>query len=304
MSEKREIAVGMACSAAGPSLACLFTNPADVAKTRLAMERELLPQSSPRTYNGLADCLVRLWRTEGIGGLQRGLTFAMVREGSKNSFRLGLYDPLTRHARKVMGHDSSIPAPSWLLVAVGATTGAVAALICNPLDLLKTRMQLEASHPAGATHPLTMARKLWKTEGFLALWRGCSANMARSSLATSITLPVNSKLKERWPAGVASKASRDAACAMVAAGMTTVAINPIDVVRVRLYSQPTLPNGAGALYRGSFHCFYQIASTEGLLALWKGVGAAFLRIGPHTVLTFTFIGALRRSERRWRARDA
>lgn len=82
--------------------------------------------------------------------------------------------------------------------------------------------------------------------------------------------------------------------------MTTLAINPIDVVRVRLYSQPTLPSGRGRLYEGSWDCLKKIMGTEGVLALWKGVDANFLRIGPHTVLTFTFIGALRRAEARWR----
>eukprot|EP00966_Prymnesium_polylepis_P177639 4114036-Prymnesium_polylepis.1 len=89
---------------------------------------------------------------------------------------------------------------------------------------------------------------------------------------------------------------------MAAALTTTVAINPIDVVRVRLYSQPTRADGAGALYAGSLDCARKVVGAEGVRALWKGVSAAFLRIGPHTVLTFTFIGVMRRAERRWRRR--
>ncbi|KAL3902784.1 MAG: hypothetical protein SGPRY_011927, partial [Prymnesium sp.] len=199
---ERGLAVGMAICAAGPALACVLTNPADLAKTRLAIERELLPSSAPRAYRGVAHCLRSVWASEGVSGLQRGLGLAMVREGSKNSFRIGLYDPLATRARLAMGYDLAAPAPSWLLIGVGATTGGIAALICNPLDLLKTRMQLEPSHPAGGSTPFAMARKLWQTEGWFALWRGYKANMARSSLATSITLPVNSKLKERWPTGL------------------------------------------------------------------------------------------------------
>ena len=87
---------------------------------------------------------------------------------------------------------------------------------------------------------------------------------------------------------------------MAAAVVTTVSINPIDVIRVRLYSQPMLAGGHGSLYNGSLDCLRKVAAKEGVLALWKGVSAAFLRIGPHTVLTFTFIGAMRRAEKRWR----
>ena len=202
MGERRDIAVGMCCSAAGPALACVFTNPADVAKTRLAMERELMPMGAPRAYGGVTDCLVRLWRNEGLGGLQRGLRLAMVREGSKNTFRIGLYEPLTRSAHRALGGDTSRPAPSWLRVAAGATTGAFAAFICNPLDLVKTRLQLEAAHPNRAVTAVATVRELAQAGGAGALWRGCVPNMYKSSLATSITLPINSKLKDCWPTGL------------------------------------------------------------------------------------------------------
>ena len=88
-------------------------------------------------------------------------------------------------------------------------------------------------------------------------------------------------------------------CAFAAAVASTISINPLDVVKVRLYSQPMRPDGRGSLYDGSLHCLRKVVATEGVLALWKGVSAAFLRIGPHTVLTFTFIGAMRRAEKRW-----
>ena len=142
--QRNELAVNMACSAAGPALSCVFTNPADVAKTRLNMERELQPPSATRVYRGVVDCVARLWREEGLSGLQRGLRFAMVREGSKNCFRLGLFDPILRAAH---GDHNAAAAPMWLRGLVGASTGAIAAMICNPLDLLKTRLQLEAAHP-------------------------------------------------------------------------------------------------------------------------------------------------------------
>ena len=93
---------------------------------------------------------------------------------------------------------------------------------------------------------------------------------------------------------LASQALRDAVCAMAAALTTTVVINPVDVVRVRLYSQPILEDGRGALYRGGLDCFAKVAATESPAALWKGVSAAFLRIGPHQTLTFVIIGWLQR----------
>lgn len=44
----------------------------------------------------------------------------------------------------------------------------------------------------------------------------------------------------------------------------------------------------GKLYRGFLDCFAQISSKEGLLGLYKGIGAVYLRLGPHTVLSLCF----------------
>ena len=45
------------------------------------MERELMPPGAPRTYGGVADCVLRLWRTEGVGGFYRGFWSHYMRVG-------------------------------------------------------------------------------------------------------------------------------------------------------------------------------------------------------------------------------
>ena len=49
----------------------------------------------------------------------------------------------------------------------------------------------------------------------------------------------------------------------------------------RLYNQH------GNLYKGIFDCLYKTVKTEGVLALYKGVGAHLARILPHTILTLS-----------------
>ena len=88
--ERREILLSVSTSAVAPALSALVTNPADVAKTRLNMDRELLPPTAVPRYRGVMDCLRSIGQAEGIAGLQRGLSFVLVREASKNAFRLGL----------------------------------------------------------------------------------------------------------------------------------------------------------------------------------------------------------------------
>ena len=233
---------------------------------------------------------------EGFRGVQRGLLFALVRESTKNTFRIGLYEPIVGvldAERKKDGGTGTVPMQTRLLA--GALTGSFAAFVCNPLDLLKTRLQLRAgAHGAGGTAREAFTGMV-QSEGLMALWtRGVAPNIVRSAMATGVALPVNSKLKEvANESGIFSNpAIRDLCCALCSSLATTYAINPVDVVRTRLYAQPPPPEPP--IYRNTLHCAWRIASTEGLLAFWKGSGAAFLRIGPHQTLTLVFISGLRR----------
>lgn len=66
----------------------------------------------------------------------------------------------------------------------------------------------------------------------------------------------------------------------------TAAMTPFDVISLRLYNQQVDPvTGRGALYRGFFDCVTKMARTEGPLGFYKGWGACYFRIGPHSTLS-------------------
>ena len=129
--------------------ACLFTNPFDVAKVRMQLQGELLRArgGGPKVYRNIIDCLrktvavegprpatntayrpaasththtcartrahasVRTHPCAGLGsrGAQRGLSVALLREGSRNVFRIGMYGPIMR-----LLHDKREgPIPFW-----------------------------------------------------------------------------------------------------------------------------------------------------------------------------------------------
>jgi len=67
----------------------------------------------------------------------------------------------------------------------------------------------------------------------------------------------------------------------------TVAMNPADVISTRLYNQPVV-NGKGTSYNGIVDCAVKTIKTEGVRGLYKGFTAHYMRLGPHTILTFVF----------------
>ena len=330
------LALSMGSCALAPAMAAVFTNPADVAKTRLNMASELQAPSAAANQ-GVFGCLRSIYGAEGIAGLQRGLGLVCLREASKNTFRIGLYEPLVR---KLEGRSSSSAPSTVTRVAAGAMTGGLSALICNPLDLLKTRIQLDPGRGAGSTASSAL-RQVVSAEGVVGLWRrGAMANVARSSIASMLGLPTNMYLKEcanalQLPWLQRTPALRDAVCALGASAAVVMLINPLDLIRTRLFSQPTLGEGMAALgtsgaasatlisqpasmatataaagpmaveasnaasprYSGILDCARRVAATEGIAGFWKGSFASFLRVGPHQTLTFVLIGLLQRMHR-------
>jgi hypothetical protein len=55
------------------SLQVTFSNPAEVAKTRLQLQGELAKGGFEKVYRNAFDVFGKTWRNEGIRGLQRGL---------------------------------------------------------------------------------------------------------------------------------------------------------------------------------------------------------------------------------------
>lgn len=179
---------------------------------------------------------------------------------------------------------------------------AQASRVGNPIDLVKARLQAQGRPGADPnvvrySGMLSALGGITRNEGVTALWKGTVISMARSVLATSSCLAVNSRLKDLspLPAYGVPQVVDDAACAMVAAVFAVGAMNPADVVRTRLYAQPTGPDGKGALYSGFADCGKQILQNDGPRGFWRGAVPHFLRFGPHTVISFTAIGALRRA---------
>ncbi|XP_059004835.1 solute carrier family 25 member 35 isoform X3 [Mustela lutreola] len=81
--------------------------------------------------------------------------------------------------------------------------------------------------------------------------------------------------------------------AMVSGIAVVLAMTPFDVVSTRLYNQPTDAQGKGLMYRGILDALLQTARTEGFFGMYKGIGASYFRLGPHTVLSLFFWDQLR-----------
>ena len=91
--------------------------------------------------------LLQLWQPEQTDKPEQTnslpKTAQVMREASKCSFRLGLYQPAldVLHER-----GSNEKASIAKRLAAGTIAGSAAALFCNPVDIAKTRLQARCCH--------------------------------------------------------------------------------------------------------------------------------------------------------------
>ncbi|KAF9304395.1 hypothetical protein BG003_001715, partial [Podila horticola] len=153
-------------------------------------------------YKSSLDCLQKTFRHEGMRGLQKGLFPAILKESSKNIFRLGLYDPILNAMHPLSYPGEASTAPAWKRMIAGATCGAMGAISANPFELIKTRLQ---SHSTGGlavgnqyayTGTFSALRTIVTTDGAMTLYRGSMISIARSMLGSAANLTTYSLLKD------------------------------------------------------------------------------------------------------------
>ncbi|KAI0307942.1 oxaloacetate carrier [Multifurca ochricompacta] len=279
-------------------VAVTFSNPAEVAKTRLQLQGELVKGGGEKVYRNVFDVFAKTWRNEGFRGVQRGLPPAYAYQILLNGSRLGFYEPIRKATNHFVGLNAKEQNPVTSVFA-GAASGAVGAILGNPLFLIKARMQAYSpALPVGAQHHYRSSwdalKTIYQRERFRGLIRGVDAAILRTSMGSSVQLPTYNWTKNQLVSrGILPTDSiwTYLASSSVSGVCVLVMMQPADTTLTRVYNQPSiqLPNGriVGALYKNPIDCLWKTIKTEGPLALYKGSTAHFLRIAPHTIITLT-----------------
>ncbi|KAL7540511.1 hypothetical protein ACHAWF_006697 [Thalassiosira exigua] len=252
-----------------------FTNPFAVAKTHL--------QAKGSRFRGMGDFFRAIAKAEGTSGAMRGIVPVAMREGSMNVFRIGLYLPILQTI-----HPDDGPAPPWKRMVAGAWSGAIGFFACNPFEMLRVKMM---ARPLG--DPVSagaMASTIFREEGARGFYKAGGASVALGMVCTSVNLTTYTLFHEAAVERCGETAAVDMSCALASGFLAALAMNPVDVIRTRLWTQGASP----PTYRGGFHACATIWKNEGVAALFAGFVPSFLRIGPHFVLTFVLLEQMRR----------
>lgn len=191
--------------AAGATSLC-FVYPLDFARTRLAAD---IGKSSAREFTGLGNCLSKIYKTDGLGGLYRGFgvsvqgkyKFLLLNSNSNkladsimlnifliNSINIGIiiyraaYFGFYDTARGMLPDPKNTPLVISWAIAQAVTT--VAGIVSYPFDTVRRRMMMQSGRKATEIvykSTIHCWSTIAKQEGTSAFFKGAFSNVLRGT---------------------------------------------------------------------------------------------------------------------------
>ncbi|KAF2847732.1 mitochondrial carrier [Plenodomus tracheiphilus IPT5] len=277
----------------GGSASCfatVFTHPLDLVKVRLQT------QAASGVKLNMVQMFGHVLKADGISGLYKGLSAAQLRQVTYSMTRFGIYEDLKAR------FTTSDSKPSFpLLVGMASVSGFLGGFAGNPGDILNVRMQHDAALPKDQRrnykHALDGVLRMSRDEGIASLWKGVWPNSSRAVLMTVGQLATYDGFKrvllEYTP--LTDNLTTHFSASFMAGFVATTICSPVDVIKTRVMSSQDS--------KGLVQHVKDIIRAEGFRWMFKGWVPSFIRVGPHTVLTFLFLEQHKKIYRRVKGVD-
>ncbi|BDA43544.1 probable mitochondrial uncoupling protein 2 [Coccomyxa sp. Obi] len=266
----------------GISVGCanFVTLPLDVLKVRLQTQGASF--SSRAAAPGLLATTTSIVRQEGFLALYSGLIPALSRGLFYGGARLGTYGPI----KTALGGNKDNNSLLRNILA-GCMSGAFAAAVTNPIDLVKTRLQARDSPFRNAAD---VVRYVVKEQGVSGLWTGTTPSVIRAAALTATQCASYDLAKQWWmrQTGMSDNVATHLGASMLTGLATTTITAPVDLVKTNMFV-------GGRRYKSVLHCAMMIVKEDGPMGLLKGWTAQYIRLGPQTMVIFVVMEQLRRA---------
>lgn len=170
----------------------------------------------------------------------------------------------------------------------GMFAAQAAAVFTNPIDVVKTRLQIQGEGTATGmrkTGLFKMFGKIASEEGLFALQKGLVPSLLRETFYSSIRLsayePIRNLImtdhEKKHGASLAKKFAAGGTAGAIGAGIA----NPADLIKVRMQA------ASSKAYPSTWSAVQQVYREEGFTGLYRGVGPTVQRAA---ILTATQLG--------------
>jgi len=263
--------------------------PFDTVKVRLQTQT-----INHRLYNGSLDCFIKIARQESMLGFYKGMSSPMFGVALINGIVFSV-----QNASKVLFDN---PDTYTALALTGALAGGVQSIICSPIELVKTRLQMQGIGQqrklfALTTHlydgPIDCLKKSYVRRGVRhGVMRGLSMTLARDIPSFAAYFPAWEFFVVNFsPTG--KEADMPMYLSLLGGGFTGIAAwtvsYPFDVIKSRYQA------AREHVYKGVWDCAVKSFRTEGWQVFTRGFVPCTLRAVPTNAFTYPVYALLKRT---------
>ncbi|KAL6047969.1 Solute carrier family 25 member 22 [Balamuthia mandrillaris] len=179
-------------------------------------------------------------------------------------------------------------------IGIGMTTGFCASLAEGPIDLIKSKMQVQYRISIEGTSRMAFVpyksswdclRRILATYGIRGVYQGLSATFLRNMPGSAVYFTTYEVVRRNVATLYPQSETTSVLLAGAIAGITFwLSCFPADVIKSTLQTDASYK--PDRKYKGILDCTRQIFRREGLLGFWKGFMPCLIRAGPVNAATF------------------
>ncbi|KAK7354228.1 hypothetical protein VNO80_19687 [Phaseolus coccineus] len=213
--------------AVGDTLGSFVYVPCEVMKQRMQVQGTITSWSSVSVKNGIAinpgtqmydyytgmiHAGCSIWKTQGLKGLYAGYLSTLARDVPFAGLMVMFYEALKDVTKYV--EQKGISSPNWRVnhsfegLVLGGLAGGLSAYLTTPLDVVKTRLQVQGS-TLRYSGWLDAICSIWATEGMKGIFRGSIPRITWYIPASALTFMAVEFLRDHFNERVSNDNLRD-----------------------------------------------------------------------------------------------
>ncbi|XP_064623125.1 mitochondrial basic amino acids transporter-like [Lineus longissimus] len=262
----------------GGCAAVIVGHPFDTVKVRLQTQ-----SPGAKLYRGTFDCFRKIVQKETAHGLYRGMASPLYGLAFINAVVFGVQGNVSRRLTN--------PNTLTSQAISGASAGFVQSFICSPMELAKTRVQVQGASLGEQKFkgPFDCLCKMYKAEGVKSLFRGLTLTICREIPGFSSYFVCYKYLCDKF-SPVDPKMEKSIYVMLFAGGFAGVfswiSTYPIDLVKSRIQADGV---NARPMYSGAIDCIKKSYNSEGPRGFFRGINSTLLRAFPVNAVTFVTV---------------
>lgn len=291
--QKPSLLLNFATAGLGGCLGWVVVHPFNTVSTRMNLASASVSSSGGKLPTlSFTKYLSTTIKEQGVMSLYSGLSAGLLRQIFYGTSRFGLFevfrDELAKHR----------PTDIWSRLSSGMLSGGIAALISCPAEVTLVRISNDSTLPKESRRNYKNVadafQRILREEGVRTFFTGVGPFVNRAMVVGAVQVGTYDQFRAYFKSvGVTSPLMNTFYAAFTSGLIYSVITMPLETAKNRMAFQKADPVTGKRPYTGALQAISLVARNEGVLKLWAGFPAYYLRCGGHTVAMFISVEWLR-----------